>query len=84
MTYALTKAEELNLGRQIGSQVAAAELLMMEGEWMVLMRMWRSGGKCSTSCWGNCCGWNITRGMYGMFLGSYKGDDTTLSYKDHV
>ena len=42
MTYAFTNAEELNFGRQTGSHDAAAELLRMEGEWMVLIKMWRS------------------------------------------
>lgn len=41
-TYAFTNAEGLNLGRQIGSQDAAAEELRIEGEWTVFIRMWRS------------------------------------------
>ena len=39
MTYALTNADGLNLGRQTGRYDAVAELLRIDGEWMVLMRM---------------------------------------------
>ena len=35
-TYAFTNAEGLNLGRQMGSQEADAEELMIDGEWIVL------------------------------------------------
>ena len=50
MTYALTNAEALNLGRQTGNQDAAAELLRMEGEWIVLIKICRSGRVQSTTC----------------------------------
>ena len=42
MTYALTNADGLNLGRHTGRYDAVAELLRMDGEWMVLMRMCKS------------------------------------------
>ena len=46
MTYALTNADGLNLGRHTGRYDAVAELLRMEGEWMVLMRMCKSEKPC--------------------------------------
>ena len=49
MTYALTNADGLNLGRHTGRYDAVAELLRMEGECIVLMRMCKSARACQRS-----------------------------------
>lgn len=42
VTYAFTNATELNFGRQTGSHEADAELLIIEGECMVFIKICRS------------------------------------------
>lgn len=41
-TYAFTNAEGLNFGKHMGNQDADAEELIIEGEWMVLIKTCRS------------------------------------------